>query len=111
VDWLAHARATATLERERFLISRFVDKSQTEKSFIEAFLHPPLYSRAYKKGYGTLYTSVYRPLEKSLELLWPGGSWRHSFDNFDEGAYVTQFVDEDEFKNTRINRMPEIDHA
>jgi predicted choloylglycine hydrolase len=111
VEWLEHARATATLERERFLISRFVDKSQTETSFIEAFLHPPLYSRAYKKGYGTLYTSVYRPLEKSLELLWPGGSWRHSFDNFDEGAYVTQFVDEDEFNNTRIKRMPEIDHA
>jgi len=107
VEWLEHAHATSTLERERFLFSKFADAEQTEQSFIDAFLNPPLFSRAYRKGYGTLYTAVYRPAKGSVELRWPDGTWIQSFDNFEEGKRITRFVDQDDPEKSIINRMPE----
>ena len=107
VEWLEHAHATSTLERERFLFSKFADAEQTEQSFIDAFLKPPLFSQAYRKGYGTLYTAVYRPTKGSVELRWPDGTWIQSFDNFEEGKRITRFVDQDDPEKSIINRMPE----
>ena len=106
VEWLEHAHATSTLERERFLFSKFADAEQTERSFVEAFLNPPLFSRAYRRGYGTLYTAVYRPTKGAVELRWPDGAWIQSFDNFEEGKRITRFVDQDNVEEGIINRMP-----
>lgn len=82
VEWSSHARFTATVERERFLLQRLTLHPETQERFIGAFLKPPLYSTAFSSGFGTLYTAAYRPDERSVELRWPGRSWKKSFSDF-----------------------------
>ena len=94
VEWMEHAHATATLERERFLISRITDAGETPEGLVDAFLRPPLFSHAYRKGYGTLYTAVYWPRECRLELRWQNGTWAHGFDAFEEGHWPVEYLDE-----------------
>lgn len=82
VEWEAHARMTATVERERFLLQRLTLHVEPEEKFIGAFLKPPIYSTAFDRGFGTLYTAVYRPRKGEAELRWPGALWPMHFDNF-----------------------------
>jgi len=86
VEWTEHAAATRSIERERRLQTLLDDPGQDGESFAGAFLEPPLYSTDYSKGFGTLYTAVYRPRAGEAEYRWPGTSWLHSFDRFDEGV-------------------------
>lgn len=86
VEWVSHARFTATVERERYLLQRLRLHRDPEEKFINAFLKPPLYSTAFNHGFGTLYTAVYRPRKREMELRWPGTIWPLSIDNFVEGA-------------------------
>ena len=86
VEWVSHARFTATVERERFLLQRLRLHRDPEEKFIAAFLKPPLYSTAFDAGFGTLYTAVYRPRKREMELRWPGTVWPLSLDGFEEGA-------------------------
>ncbi|KIN62954.1 Acyl-coenzyme A:6-aminopenicillanic acid acyl-transferase subfamily [Sulfitobacter noctilucicola] len=86
VEWISHARFTATVERERFLLNRLRMHKDPEEKFIGAFLKPPLYSTAFSAGFGTLYTAVYRPRKREMELRWPGTVWPLSMDHFVEGA-------------------------
>ncbi|WP_120634164.1 C45 family autoproteolytic acyltransferase/hydolase [Ruegeria sp. EL01] len=85
VEWPTHARFTATVERERFLLQRLTLHPEGENRFIDAFLRPPLYSTAFSSGFGTLYTAVYRHTGQ-ISLMWPGAVWNLSFDNFTEGT-------------------------
>ena len=82
VEWSSHARFTATVERERFLLQRLSLHPETEARFIGAFLKPPLYSTAFTSGFGTLYTAAYRPRRGEMELRWPTGAWAQRFDDF-----------------------------
>lgn len=82
VEWHQHARATASLERERFLFARLADVDETPDDFVHAFSRPPLYSTGYARGYGTLYTAVLRPLAGEIEYRWADQHWRASFDDF-----------------------------
>ncbi len=93
VEWLEHAHATATLERERFLFERFADNDETVDGFIDSFLGAPLLSRAYRRGYGTLYTAVYWPRRGVMELRWPGAVWRQGLANFVPGVRHVEFHD------------------
>ncbi|APE41995.1 hypothetical protein BOO69_00150 [Sulfitobacter alexandrii] len=86
VEWVSHARFTATVERERFLLQRLRLHKDPEEKFINAFLKPPLYSTAFNAGFGTLYTAVYRPRKREMELRWPGTTWALSLADFAEGA-------------------------
>ena len=86
VEWAHHARFTATVERERFLLQRLTLHPETEERFIGAFLRPPLYSTAFAAGFGTLYTAAWRPAEAAMALRWPGADWAQSFAAFEEGA-------------------------
>ena len=92
IEWHKHARATASLERERFLADRLADSEETEKGFIRSFLDSPLYSTKYRNGFGTVYTAVYRPDEGVMELRWPGMTWRQSFDNFKPGRQSIRYL-------------------
>ncbi len=85
VEWHKHARATATVERERFLLQRLTLHDEPADRFIGAFLKPPLYSTAFDRGFGTLYTSVYWPARGIIEYRWPGETWRHDVDRLDQG--------------------------
>lgn len=86
VEWVSHARFTSTVERERYLLQRLTLHVDPERKFIDAFLKPPLYSTAYAAGFGTLYTAVYRPRKRQMEIRWPGTSWSFSIGNFEEGV-------------------------
>lgn len=86
VEWSSHARFTATLERERYLLQRLTLHPETQERFISAFLRPPLYSTAFSAGFGTLYTSAYRPRIGEMELRWPSAGWTQSFTSFQNGA-------------------------
>lgn len=85
VDWHTFARATATLERERFLFFRLQDAKMTPERLTACFLRSPLYTTAYGQHFGTVYTAVYRPRLGEGRYLWPDGSWRHRIDSFEEG--------------------------
>ena len=87
VDWPEQARATRTLEREQYILELLHAPFATAESFADAFLKPYLYSTAYERGFGTLYTAAYRPAEGVAEYRWPGFSWRQSFDAFEEGTH------------------------
>jgi len=86
VEWAAHARLTATVERERFLLQRLTLHREPEAKFIGAFLKPPLYSTAFDRGFGTLYTAVYRPKRGQMELRWPRATWAFDINSFVEGT-------------------------
>jgi predicted choloylglycine hydrolase len=86
VEWSSHARFTATVERERFLLQRLTLHVEPQERFIGAFLRPPLYSTAFDAGFGTLYTAAYRPAAGALDLHWPGTAWPHCLDAFKDGS-------------------------
>ncbi len=91
VEWHEHAKATSTLERERFLNERLSESGLDPESLVASFLRPPLYSRALDEGYGTLYTAAYDPVARSARFLWPGASWNQSIENFEEGTRHVRF--------------------
>ena len=86
VEWSDHAKETASVEREAFLLERLLRQPDNEQKFLAAFHRPPLYSLSFDRGFGTLYTAVYRPAAGALELQWPGHSWQHSLTCFEEGS-------------------------
>ena len=90
VEWHDHARATATLEREQFLKFRLQDDDLSERAIIEAFARPPLYTRAYERGFGTLYTAVYDPLGRRATYIWPGAQKSFTTDDF---TPAEQYID------------------
>ena len=86
VEWISHARFTATVERERYLLQRLRFHRDPEEKFINTFLKPPLYSHQFNAGFGTLYTAVYRPRKREMEHRWPGTVWHQKLDAFEEGS-------------------------
>jgi predicted choloylglycine hydrolase len=91
IDWHQYARATSTLERERYLFFRLQDPDMTEERLIGYFLNSPLYTRAYVKGFGTLYTSLYRPVSGLASYIWPDGCWDLDLNHFQEGVRHQRF--------------------
>jgi predicted choloylglycine hydrolase len=91
VEWHRHATATATVERERFLAHRLADPTTTAERLADAFLAPPLYTRAWQRGFGTLYTAVYRPCRGEVTFRWPGRDWTLSLARFEPGGHVVGY--------------------
>lgn len=91
IEWHQHARATLSVERERFLFARLADSDGTVEDLLAAFARAPLYSPHYRRGFGTLYTAVYRPAARAIEFRWPHFHWRQSFDEFDEGVHTVRY--------------------
>jgi predicted choloylglycine hydrolase len=89
-EWKRHAEATRSVEREEVL-TRAVGRTTDAETMLGAFLRPPVYQTAYGRGYGTLYTAMYRPEEASAELIWPSARWRQTCDAFQEGARTVTF--------------------
>jgi predicted choloylglycine hydrolase len=74
VEWPRHAQETLTLERAECLARLTADPAVGGIEAARAFLAPPLFARGYDKGFGTVYTAVYRPLSGLMALLWPDGT-------------------------------------
>jgi predicted choloylglycine hydrolase len=93
ITWKRHAVATKTVERLVFLDQSLRNEYQTSSRFIQSFLLPPLYSDAFKRGFGTLYTTLYRPYEGVMEIIWKDQTWIQSFNAFEEGERQVVYVD------------------
>ncbi len=91
VEWSDHARVTASVEREAILLENLLRHASSEQKFISAFQRPPLYSLSFDRGFGTLYTAIYRPLAATLDLQWPGISWQHSLNEFSGGVRKIEY--------------------
>lgn len=94
VEWQSHARFTATVERERFLLQRLTLHPETKERFIRSFLRPPLYSVAFGHGFGTLYTAAYMPRQKVVEIRWPDRVLRKSLPEFSDENVVLEYPSE-----------------
>ncbi len=92
IEWQQHALLTYTTERERFLTSRLADPFETLGRLAERFLEEPLFSRAYQRHFGTLYTAIYRPLRGEVELRWPDRRLVQSFAHFAEGETEVDYT-------------------
>ncbi|HPQ24352.1 MAG TPA: C45 family autoproteolytic acyltransferase/hydrolase [Gammaproteobacteria bacterium] len=91
IEWHQHARASATLERERALQRHLEVYADDSYRLVRAFLRAPLHSTAYRRGFGTLYTVVYNPSTLAFEYLWPNDSWSFSLPQFVEGTRTVDF--------------------
>jgi len=77
VDWPEHAKATSAVERLTEL-EHLVDKTHSLPDVAAALLRPPLFQTSYRRGYGTLYSAVYQPANRVVELLWQDQRWQQS---------------------------------
>ena len=86
IEWPEHARATRAYERLEAM-ERQLDNRASAQTLTETLLADPLYQNAWARGYGTLYTAVYRPLSGRIDLHWPGAVWAQSLRTFEEGHH------------------------
>ncbi len=91
IEWHQHASATATVERHRRLLLMLQDSELDADELIGAFLRPPIYSGAYTRGFGTVYSAAYWPTEGRANFFWPGSEWPQSFAHFAPGERLIGF--------------------
>jgi hypothetical protein len=85
VDWPAHARRSRSIERKDFLTNLLAKRQPSGERVLAAFLAPPLFSTNYAEGFGTVYTTLYRPGERSMALHWRGQpQWKKTIKAFCE---------------------------
>lgn len=89
-EWKRHAVTTKSVEREEAVTAALAVNDDVE-AMLGTFMAPPVYQSSYDRGYGTLYTAIYRPDDASAELIWPGVRWRQSCAEFHEGAREMYF--------------------
>ena len=89
VVWPEHAAMSQTVERRDALARRLAEPGMTLDRLVESLLAPPLYSRCIR--FPTVYTAVYRPIERKVDYLWPGKRWCQSMDWFDVGEYTHDY--------------------
>jgi len=110
VDWPEHAAFTKTIERELYLHDMLAKEGCTSDQIANSFLKAPLFNRKYSKGFGTIYTAVYRPKEGALQLRWPSVNLHQSFAEFNEGVTSISYSERIDFSNTEaipINQLQE----
>jgi len=89
--WQAHARMTATVEREQYLLRRLMLHEDSAEHFVGAFLRPPIYSLAFERGFGTLYTAAYWAQRREMTYRWPHYVWPLSLQHFEPAQRVIDY--------------------
>ncbi len=92
VEWASHALATASVERERFLLRQLMEHKPSGPDLVAGFLKPPLHSTQYKRGFGTLFTSIYTPRSRHMDLLWPGLHWPLPLESFTDAHRLVHYL-------------------
>ncbi len=92
IEWPRHAWATATLERQSVAQAILADTDETVDGLIAGFLRAPIYNVSHDRGFGTLYTAVYRPLTRSVVYLWPAHQWAFDMDYFPDQSVKIEYV-------------------
>jgi hypothetical protein len=75
---LAAARQGNLCRRALRRPGTLVDKKHSLLELTTALLQPPLFQTSYRRGYGTLYSAVYQPTDRRVELLWQDQRWQQS---------------------------------
>ncbi len=91
IDWPEHAAFSKTVEREKFLLETLKKPDLDAENIAGAFLKKPLFNRQYRDGFGTIYTSAYRPADGYMELRWEDQKIRQSFADFEEGNTLVTY--------------------
>ncbi len=97
ITWADYATMTQTVERRNILEFAVMNPYETQDSLIQRFLHPPLFNTAYEKAFGTLFTAIYHPEDRAIQLLWHGKSLYQEIDQFTEQKVHVQL-------KTNVNR-------
>jgi hypothetical protein len=77
-EWPEHARRSGTVEREAAFAALVSDPWVTAYDLVGSFLVAPVQRDPLVHEWGTVWTSVYDCDAGTLDLLWPGESWRLS---------------------------------
>lgn len=73
VEWPRHGRMTRTLERAERL-DRLMSRGAVDAATLErTFLSEPVYSGRYANGFGTVFTTIYRPATGTVKVRWLKG--------------------------------------
>lgn len=92
VGWPALDRVSRTGERLAALAGLLAEPRLSGAERAAAFLRPPLLASAFERGFGTVYTAIWRPDLGAVELAWPGLSWRQSLGRFSEERRQVQYA-------------------
>lgn len=97
VMWLAHARATRSVER-RDSLQACLNNGTDLQGMTNALMQPPVFQTSFHRGYGTLYGAVYLPESNCVDYVWPSYRWRQPLDAFVEGevkvSYGVSYLDQ-----------------
>lgn len=88
VEWPEHAALTRTVERRAVLDAIAAEPSPSVPELARRFLSPSIYLDGWDRGWGTLYTAVYRPAEKSGAIAWRTAEWTAAIDAFPEREHL-----------------------
>lgn len=99
-DWPEHAAFSKTIRREEFLQEALANDELTRDELIQLFLKTPLFNRQYNDGFGTVYTSVYRPAEGYMEIHWQDEVLHQSFAAFEKGKTLISYSETAPFTST-----------
>ncbi|SLN44497.1 Acyl-coenzyme A:6-aminopenicillanic acid acyl-transferase [Roseovarius albus] len=78
VELMGHGRFSATMERAEILQATLsAPTPPTAEQLKHRFLSAPVFATNYDQGFGTVFTSLYRPASSSLELIFSNGSAGH----------------------------------
>lgn len=111
VYWPEHASFTNTIERELYLHEMLAKDNYNGEKIAQAFLKPPLFNRKYGRGFGTIYTAIYRAKEGSLQLRWHDTSLDQSFDDFNEGLVSISFNESEDYDSNIAKSVAELQEA
>lgn len=84
VEWAEHAALTRSEERESALERCVAGGAKSLLELEVAMLTAPIYSAAFDRGWGTLYTAAYIPETRSATFLWPVRRMTQALDRFVE---------------------------
>lgn len=73
-------------------LSRRLAQAATLAELTCALQEPPLYARLKSDGCATVYEAAYLPGRRYVDYMWPGHTWRQSFDRFQPGSYTHTYV-------------------
>jgi predicted choloylglycine hydrolase len=75
-----HARRFGSVQRRTRLTELLAARPDAD-ALVAAFLRPPLHSTNFRRAFGTLYTALYRPAERTLTLHWPDRRWTRTYED------------------------------
>lgn len=90
VEWPRHGRFSNTQGRSDHLEAVLQRPHLSANALLGEFLSPPLASTGYARGFGTIYTALYRPVTRKISLVWLDGS--HEDHDIDAIEHRERFV-------------------